>query len=57
MLGFKLGGLTEELEAMRNCVRLSEIDEVILRDIIFGDIAFENRLSIRVLELLLTLVT
>ena len=57
MLGFKLGGLREELEAMRNCVRLSEIDEVILRDIISGDIAFENRLSIRVLELLLTLVT
>ena len=57
MLGFKLGGLREELEAMRNCVRLSEIDEAILRDIIFGDIAFENRLSIRVLELLLTLVT
>lgn len=56
MIGFKLGGLREKLDAIRNCIRWSEIDEVMLRDIIFGDIAFENRLSIRVLELVLTLV-
>ena len=39
------------LEAMKNCGRWSEIDEVRLSDIILGDTALENMLSIRVLEL------
>ena len=42
---------------MRNWGRWSEIDRVILPDIILGDIAFENILSISVLELLLTVVS
>ena len=43
------------LGAMRNWSMWSEIDEVILPDIIFGDIVFENIMLIRILELLLTL--
>ena len=42
---------------MRNWGRWSEIDRVILPDIILGDTAFENILSISVLELLLTVVS
>ena len=48
MLDFKLGGLRKILEAMRNWGMWSEIDEMIIPDIILGDIAFENILSIRV---------
>ena len=44
------------LGAMRNWTRWSEIDKVRLPDTILGDAAFKNILSIRVLELLLTLV-
>ena len=41
---------------MRNRGRWSEIGKMTLPDIVLGNITFENILSIRVLELLLTLV-
>ena len=55
MLDIKLGGW-KMLGGMRNCGRWSDIGKVILPNTILGNIAFENVLSIRVLELLLTLV-
>ena len=56
MLDFESGQLRKMLRAMRNWGKQSEIDDVRLPDIILGDIAFENILSIRALELPLTLV-
>ena len=44
------------LGAVKNSGKWSEMDELILPDITLGDIAFENILSIGVLDLLLTLV-
>ena len=56
MLDFESGQLRKMLRAMRSWGKQSEIDDVGLPDIILGDIAFENILSIRALELALTLV-
>ena len=56
VLVFKLWGLGKMLGAMRNSGRWSEIDKVILPDIISWDIVSKNILSIRGVKLLLTLV-
>ena len=44
------------LGALRNWGKWSDVDDVSLSGITLGDIAFENTLSIRVLELPLTFV-
>ena len=56
MFSFVDGGLEKISEAIRNWGRWSDIVAVMLPDILFGVITFEQILSIRVLELFLNLV-